>query len=109
MVVRDGRRVAANYGSPPGEVAACQRAVGIADRFDRSTLEISGDPDAIDRVVEAVTHRPASRTDAVRAGHAWWCRVAPERMILRCEAPYAEACREAVAAAADGVEWEDLT
>jgi glycine cleavage system aminomethyltransferase T len=109
MVARNGRWVAAHYGSPPGEVAACQRAVGIADRFDRATLEISGDPEAVDRVVEAVTHRPPSHTDAVRAGHAWWCRVTPERVILRCEAPYADECRDAVAAAADGVEWQDLT
>ena len=88
MIVRDGRWVAAHYGSRAGEVAACQRAVGIADRFDRATLEIGGDPAAVDRVVEAVTHRPASHTDAVRAGHAWWCRITPERVVLRCEAAY---------------------
>jgi glycine cleavage system aminomethyltransferase T len=109
MVVRDGRWVAAHFGSPPGEVAACQRAAGIADRFDRSTLEITGDPDAVDRVVEAVTHRPPSRPQGVGAGHAWWCRIAPERVVLRCEAGYVDECRDAVAAAADGVEWQDLT
>src|ERR1700742_1833046 len=108
MVVRDGRWGAAHYGSPAGEIAACQRAPRIADRFDRATLEISGDPDAVDRVVETVTHRPASRTDAVRAGHAWWCRIEPERVVLRCEPSYADECRSAVAAAADGVEWQDL-
>jgi glycine cleavage system aminomethyltransferase T len=112
MVVRDGRWVAAHYGSRAGEVAACKRAVGIADRFDRATLEISGDPSAVDRVVEAVTHRPASHADAVRAGHAWWCRITPERVVLRCEAAYADPCREAVAAAAGAepdAEWSDLS
>ena len=112
MIVRGGRWVAAHYGSRAGEVAACKRAVGIADRFDRATLEIDGDPAAVDRVVEAVTHRPASHTDAVRAGHAWWCRIAPERVVLRCEAGFAGACREAVAAAVDAepdASWRDLS
>src|ERR1700742_5023134 len=112
MVVRDGRWGAAHYGSPAGEIAACQRAPRIADRFDRATFEISGDPSAVDRVVEAVTHRPASRTDAVRAGHAGWCRIAPERVVLRWEAPHAASCRTAVAAAVDGsgdVAWQDLS
>lgn len=99
MVVRDGRWVAAHYGSRTGEVAACRGAVGIADRSERATLELRGDAEAIDRVVEVVTHRPASRTEAVRAGHAWWCRVGGERMVLRCEASHAAECRAALDAA----------
>jgi glycine cleavage system aminomethyltransferase T len=112
MVVRDGRWVAAHYGSRAGEVAACRSAAGIADRSDRSTLEVRGSPDGVDRVVEAVTHRPASRTLAVRAGHAWWCRVDPGRVILRCESAWAGECRRALTqatAAEPGTAVADLT
>lgn len=112
MVARDGRWVAAHFGSRAGEVAACRGAVGIADRSDRATFELRGPPEALDRVVEAVTHRPASRTDAVRSGHAWWCRVAPERIMLRCEPSHAADCRAALDAAAaseEAVAAADLT
>ena len=112
MVVRDGRWVAAHFGSRAGEVAACRSAVGIADRSDRTTFELRGDSDAVDRVVVAVTHRPASRTDAVRAGHAWWCRIDSERVMLRCESAWADECRatlEQAAAAEPSTAVADLT
>ncbi len=98
MVERDGRLVAAHYGSRAGEVAACRGAAGIADRSERATLELRGDADAVDRVVAAVTHRPASRVEAVRAGYAWWCRVTSGRVMLRCEASHHGECWDALAA-----------
>lgn len=45
MSVRHGRRVAAHFGSRAGEEAVCLKAVGLADRSDRTTLEIRGDVD----------------------------------------------------------------
>jgi glycine cleavage system aminomethyltransferase T len=44
MVERDGRWVAAHFGSPASEAAVCRSRVGLAERSDRATLELSGDP-----------------------------------------------------------------
>jgi glycine cleavage system aminomethyltransferase T len=40
--------VAAHYGSPGGELAACVRTVGMADRSNLQKYEISGPADAVD-------------------------------------------------------------
>jgi glycine cleavage system aminomethyltransferase T len=37
---RDGHTVVAHYGSTPGEMAACLKSVGLADRSDLGVLEL---------------------------------------------------------------------
>ena len=42
MVARHGWWVAAHFGSPAGELALCETAVGLADRSDLGKLELRG-------------------------------------------------------------------
>ena len=48
MAERHGRRVPAHFGSTAAEEAVCQTGVGMADRSDRDTFELRGDPVAIE-------------------------------------------------------------
>jgi hypothetical protein len=91
MVRRHGRCVAANFGSTTSEAAVCLSTVGIADRCDRSTLELRGSP----RDVEL-----ALTTLAPLRGRAWFALITPGTAIVRCESADAPECREAMAAAA---------
>ncbi len=43
MVARHGWWVAAHFGSPGGELALCDTAVGLADRSDLGKLELRGE------------------------------------------------------------------
>ncbi len=91
MVERHGRRVAAHFGSPPGEEAACLKAVGIADRSDRTTIEVRGDVDAALLALATLGER------------AWSTYAAPERALVRCEYEDAAACLAALGPAARDV------
>jgi glycine cleavage system aminomethyltransferase T len=73
MAERHGRRVAAHFGSPPGEAAVCLSAVGLADRSDRTTLELRGDVDAGLLELAALGER------------AWSSYVGPDRAVIRCD------------------------
>jgi glycine cleavage system aminomethyltransferase T len=84
MVERHGRRVAAHFGSRPGEEAACLKAVGIADRSDRTTLEVRGDVDAALLELAAIGER------------AWSSYAGPSRAIVRCEYEDTAACLTAL-------------
>lgn len=83
MVERGGRAVAAHFGSPAAEAAVCRSRVGLAERSDRATLELSGDPAAVDEALGELAHLG----DA-----AWWVRRSPHRALVRCEGTAADAC-----------------
>ena len=55
MVARHGWLVAAHYGSPGGEMALCDRAVGLADRSDLGKLELRGDAEPLEQLVGQLT------------------------------------------------------
>ncbi len=87
MVMRHGRYMAANFGSPASEAAVCLSTVGIADRFDRSTFELRGPPQDIDRALLALR----------RIGElAWWTSTKPRHALVRCEGVDAERCEAAL-------------
>jgi glycine cleavage system aminomethyltransferase T len=87
MVNRDGRRVAAHYGSPTSEVAVCLTTVGIADRFDRTALECR----TADRDIElALTALESLRI------RTWWSQLTSRSAIVRCEHADTAACLEAL-------------
>ena len=89
MVERHGRRVAANFGARAGEEAACLKAVGIADRSDRTTLEVRGDVDAALLALAAIGER------------AWSSYAGSERAVVRCEYEDTAACLAALGTATD--------
>jgi len=89
MIERNGRSVAAHFGSPASEAAVCRSGVGLAERSDRATLELRGDAEAVDEAL------------AELGGAAWWVRCAPRRAIVRCEGVAAGACTSVMLRAED--------
>ncbi|MDA0178798.1 hypothetical protein OJ997_00705 [Solirubrobacter phytolaccae] len=75
MAERHGRRVPAHFGSSIGaEEAVCRTSVGLADRSDRETFELRGDPVAIE-------------TALTELGPLVWASfIAPDRALVRSEA-----------------------
>ena len=54
MAERHGRRVPAHFGCAAAEETVCLRGVGMADRSDRSTLELRGTPSDVERALIAL-------------------------------------------------------
>jgi len=74
MASRHGRRVHAHFGSVGAEEAVCLRAVGMADRSDRDTFELRGDPVAIE-------------TALTELGPLVWASfIGADRALVRCAA-----------------------
>lgn len=90
MVDDHGAVVATHFGSVPGELAVCQRAVGIADRSELVHLELRGGEVAVRRLVERLTGFAPMPDVARRTEHGWWCPVTPHRMLVLCEPVVAE-------------------
>ena len=87
MVPRDGRWVAAHFGSPTGETAVCLSTVGLADRFDRTTFVLRGAPAGIEAALELA---------AACAQDVGGVEVGPRDAIVRCNRDDSEECRTAV-------------
>jgi hypothetical protein len=81
MIERNGRWVAAHFGSPASEAAVCRSRVGLAERSDRATLEVTGDPAGVDQALEEL---------AQLGDTAWWVRCLPHRAIVRCDGAAAD-------------------
>ncbi len=87
MINRHGLYVAAHYGSPTSEAAVCLSTVGIADRFDRTTLEVRGAPDDVELALSGLVR--------VRIRN-WWSRLTTRSAIVRCEQADSGQCLEAL-------------
>jgi glycine cleavage system aminomethyltransferase T len=87
MVERHGRRVAAHFGSRAGEEAVCLKAVGLADRSDRTTLRVDGDVDAALLELASLGER------------AWSSYAGRDRAVVRCEYADTDACSTTLSAA----------
>lgn len=87
MIYRHGRYVAAHYGSATSEAAVCLSTVGIADRFDRTTLELRGAPEDVELALSGLP-RPPVRT--------WWSRLTSRSALVRCEQADTAQCLEAL-------------
>jgi glycine cleavage system aminomethyltransferase T len=86
MVARHGWLVAAHYGSPAGELALADAAVGLADRSDMGKLELRGEADAVEQLVGQLTGGHVGAGEALLAVSAWWCAVSGEHLVVLCEA-----------------------
>jgi hypothetical protein len=65
--------VPAHFGSTAAEEAVCVQGVGMADRFDRDTFELRGDPVAIE-------------TALTELGPLVWASfIGADRALIRCE------------------------
>ena len=83
MVPRDGRLVAAHFGSPASETAVCLSTVGLADRFDRATLELRGAPADVETALELT----AGSADDVGC-----VQLSPRDAIVRCNHADSDRC-----------------
>lgn len=80
---RDGHTLVANYGSVPGEIAVCMKAVGLADRSDLGTLELRAEQTLLDRVLTARLGDPAvAPGSARRLRDVWYVRLDARRTLL---------------------------
>ncbi len=86
MVARDGWLVAAHYGSPGGELALADSAVGLADRSDLGKYELRGDAHAVEQMVGQLTGGHVGAGEALLSGRAWWCAVSDEHVVVLCGA-----------------------
>jgi glycine cleavage system aminomethyltransferase T len=102
MVARHGWWVAAHYGSPAGELALCETAVGLADRSDLGKLELRGEPSALEQLVGQLSGGRVDPGDALFAQGAWWCAVSRTHVIALCDA--ADTARLG-GAAGEAVRW----
>src|SRR5258708_1857527 len=83
IVNRHGRHMAAHYGSPASEAAVCLSTVGIADRFDRTTLELRGAPTDLERALDGLARLQV---------RSWHSRLTSRTAIVRCEQPDTAQC-----------------
>jgi sarcosine oxidase, subunit gamma len=85
MEVRDGWRVAADYGSVEDEQRACAEAAGIAESSQLGKLELQGPPAALADVVAGATGGGGLAPGrALVAAGARWCPIHPGRVLVLC-------------------------
>ena len=85
MPARAPGRVAAHFGSPAGELAACLRAVGLADRSDLGVLGIAASPARLSELTERITGASPAVGGVVPTPEAWWCRETADRVFAVAE------------------------
>jgi glycine cleavage system aminomethyltransferase T len=84
FATRAGRPTVVNYGSPPGELAVCLRAVGLADRSELTKLALSA-PAGLGEFVERLTGSRLAVGGALYAAGAWWCAASATRIVVLVE------------------------
>ncbi len=100
-----------DYGSAAGELAACVRAVGLADRGDLGKLVLSGAPSATAELAFAATGVSFAVGGTCVAGGAWWCAAEQETLVI-CESGQRDRLHGALRAASrrcTGVHVEDCS
>ena len=80
-----GRPVAVNFGSAAGELAVCVSAVGLVDRSELCKLELEATPAQLSHLVTRLAGGELGIGGALETGGAWWCRSAPDRVVLLCD------------------------
>ena len=85
LATREGRPVAAHFGSAAAELAVCVRAVGLADRSDLSTVALEAPPAQLAALTSRLLGATVSPGGLAASGSAWWCGEAPDRVTVVCE------------------------
>lgn len=84
LSTRDGRPVAAHFGSAAAELAVCVRAVGLVDRSDLSILTLEAPPAQLTALTARLVGATVAPGGLVASGSAWWCGEASDRMAVVC-------------------------
>jgi glycine cleavage system aminomethyltransferase T len=84
FATRAGRTTAVSYGSPPGELAVCLRAVGLVDRSKLTKLTLNA-PTGLGGLVERLTGSRLAVGGALQAGGAWWAGASATRAVVLAE------------------------
>jgi glycine cleavage system aminomethyltransferase T len=101
LAERDGRAVAAHYGSVPAEIAVCMKSVGLADRSDLGTLDLRGATSLLDRALsDRLGDPPVAPGAARRLREVWYLRVDARRALL-VGTPAALACGPTIGRGSD--------
>jgi glycine cleavage system aminomethyltransferase T len=87
---RNGHPVAIHYGSPAGELSVCVSTVGIVDRSDLCQLEIETPGDRATALSSTVAGAELHPGGALWVDGAWWCGVAPDRILVLADRGTAE-------------------
>jgi glycine cleavage system aminomethyltransferase T len=98
--VRDGHPVVTSYGSAAGELAACVRAVGLADCSQLTKLLVEGPPAQVRELTFQLTGNWLAPGGAASTAAAWWCAESTGRTFILCEPRYDNRVRAAIAAQA---------
>jgi glycine cleavage system aminomethyltransferase T len=96
----DGRTVITSYGSAAGELAACVRAVGLADCSQLTKLLLGGPLAQMRELAFRLTGAELAPGGAACTGGAWWCAESDIQTILLCEPGRDEPVRAALLAEA---------
>ena len=97
---RDGRPMAAHFGSAAAELAVCVRAVGLVDRSDLGTLVLEAPPAQLSALMARLAGAAVAPGGLVSAGGAWWCGEKSGQVIVVCERRTGERLAEALRGAA---------
>ncbi len=81
FATRAGRATIVSYGSAPGELAVCLRAVGVLDRSEMTKLVVTA-PEGLGRLVERLAGGTLAVGGALQTGGAWWCAASPIRVVV---------------------------
>lgn len=83
--IRDGWAVAVSYASPEQESETVTRAAGWVDTSHLGKLELQAEPDVLEATFSSNTSSPFQLGRALRAAGAWWCPLAPSRLLVVCD------------------------
>ncbi|MBV9534523.1 MAG: hypothetical protein JO321_03815 [Solirubrobacterales bacterium] len=83
--IRDGWAVAVSYGSAEREAETVTRAAGWADTSHLGKLELQAEPELLEAIVASNASAPFELGCAHRAAGAWWCPLAPSRLLVVCD------------------------
>jgi heterotetrameric sarcosine oxidase gamma subunit len=100
--VREGWRMAIDFGSVERERDACRATVGIGDASWLGKLELQGQVADVAAVAAAVGADGIELGIAMRGGEAWWCPLSARRVLAVCEPSRAPELRGALVEAAAG-------
>ena len=110
---RDGWALAVAYASSEQEAQTISRAAGWADMSHLAKLELQAEPDVVEAIFASNPSAHFELGTAHRADGAWWCPLAPSRLLVICEPSRFESVRrqleDAVGAAQKPVSLVDVT
>jgi heterotetrameric sarcosine oxidase gamma subunit len=87
---REGWALAVSYGSSEQEAQTITQTAGWADMSHLAKLELQAEPDVVREIFAANSSAGFDLGVAQRTGGAWWCPLAPSRLLVISErSPFA--------------------